>query len=255
LTRMRPRHWAFSITALAVAAVCVRLGFWQLSRLEQRRQSNDLIRSQTALDPVEISGADPPSDLAPYRQAVASGTLDSSRQVILLNRSYNDEPGAHLITPLLLTPSGPAIVVDRGWIPYDESTSGDLSGLDPSGSVHIRGILRASQPEPPWSILADPPSNGEWRRSWRNLNLERLQDQLPYPILSVYLAQTEPIGGADTPRPDATIDLSEGPHLSYAIQWFSFALIAVGGGGIWLRRQLLPRAASDEAEPESSGRP
>jgi surfeit locus 1 family protein len=238
---MRLPHWAFLITALAVAAGCVRLGFWQLSRLAQRRQANDLIRSQMALPTIEISDAAPPADLAAYRQVVASGTLDSARQVILLNRSYNDEPGAHLITPLLLTASGPAILVDRGWISYDESTKDDLSGLDPAGSVQIHGMLLASQPEPGWSVLADPPSNGEGLRSWRNLDLERLQEQYPYPILGVYLAQTEPIGGAQTPRPDATIDLSEGPHLSYAIQWFSFSLIAIIGGGIWLRRQLVVR--------------
>jgi surfeit locus 1 family protein len=246
VAKMRVRHWAFLITALVVAAACVRLGFWQLSRLAQRRQANDLIRSQMALPSIEISEASLPADLAAYRQAVATGTLDSTRQVILLNRSYNDEPGAHLITPLLLATNGPAILVDRGWISYDESTQADLSDLDPTGRVQIHGMLLASQPEPGWSILADPPSDGEWLRSWRNLDLERLQEQFPYPILSVYLAQTEPVGGAQTPRPDATIDLSEGPHLSYAIQWFSFSLIAIVGGGIWLRRQLANRSASAE---------
>ncbi len=250
MAKMRLRHWAFLITALAVAAACVRLGFWQLSRLRQRRQSNDVIRSQMAIPPLEISDADLPAGLTAYRHVVASGTLDSSRQVILLNRSYNDEPGNHLITPLLLTSSGPAILVDRGWIPYDDSTGIDLSGLDPPGNVQIHGILRASQPEPGWSILADPPSNGEWRQSWRNLSLERLQTQFPYPILPVYLAQTDPLNGADLPRPDATIDLSEGPHLSYAIQWFSFALIALVGGGIWLRRQLVDRPAAVGPGPE-----
>jgi surfeit locus 1 family protein len=250
LAKMRPRHWAFLITALAVAAACVRLGFWQLSRLIQRRQSNDLVRSQMAQPPIETSEEDLPADLTAYRRVVASGTLDSSRQVILLNRSHNDEPGSHLITPLLPTSSGPAILVDRGWIPYDDGTDRDLSALDPPGSVQIHGILLASQPEPTWSILADPPSDGEWRRSWRNLNLERLQAQFPYPILQVYLAQTDPLDSADMPRPDATIDLSEGPHLSYAIQWFSFALIALVGGGIWLRRQLVDRPGDTKPGPE-----
>lgn len=241
MARMRLRHWAFLITALAVAAACVRLGFWQLSRRAQRRQANDLIRSQMALPPIEITSAALPADLVAYRQVVASGTLDSARQIILLNRSYNDEPGAHLITPLLLAAPGPAVLVDRGWIPYEQSTRDDLSGLDPAGRVQIHGMLLASQPEPGWSILADPPFNGEWLRSWRNLDLERLQEQFPYPIFGVYLAQTEPIGVAQTPRPGVTIDLSEGPHLSYAIQWFSFSLIAIIGGSIWLRRQLIVR--------------
>jgi surfeit locus 1 family protein len=250
LAKMRPRLWVFLIIALAVAAACVRLGFWQLSRLAQRRQSNDNIRSQMALPPIELTPADSPADLTAYRRVVAEGRLDSSRQVLLLNRSFNDEPGNHLITPLLLTPSGPAILVDRGWIPYDDNPASDYSGLDPAGSVQIRGLLRASQPEPGWSILADPPSNGEWRQTWRNLNLERLQAQYPYPIFPVYLLQTDPLDSADLPRPDATIDLSEGPHLSYAVQWFSFALIALVGGGIWLRRQLVARPAAEHTGPE-----
>lgn len=244
MAKMRRRYWVFLITAVGVAAACVRLGFWQLSRLDQRRQSNDLVRSQMVLPPIELGEADIPDDLAAYRHVVATGTLDSSRQVILLNRSYNDEPGNHLITPLLLTSSGPAILVDRGWIPYGDGEESDLSGLEPAGKVQIRGILRASQPEPGWSILADPPSEGEWRRSWRNLNLERLQSQYPYSILPVYLAQTDPLEGADLPRPDATIDLSAGPHLSYAVQWFAFALIALVGGGIWLRGRIRDSAAS-----------
>jgi surfeit locus 1 family protein len=248
---MRVRHWAFVATTITVAAGCVALGFWQLSRLSDRRAKNALIRSRLALPPIELSGPDLPPDLAAYRPAVASGSFDSGHQIILLNRSYNDEPGGHLITPLLLATGGPAILVDRGWIDYDLSTSGDLSSLDPKGSIQIRGILLASQPEPGWAILSDPPSDGEWRRSWRNLNLERLQEQFPYPLLPVYLAQTEPVDQAELPRPDAAIDLSEGPHLSYAIQWFAFALIAIIGGGIWLRRQLVDQ--SRRAEGDRSG--
>jgi len=246
--RMHLRHWVFLMTAVTAAAACVALGFWQLSRLRQRRESNAHIRAQMALPPLGLAGADLPAGLTAYRRVVASGTLDSSRQIILLNRSYNDEPGSHLVTPLLLTPSGPAILIDRGWIPYQESTTADLSSLDPPGSVQVRGFLAASQPEPGWSILADPPSSGEWRRSWRNLNLERLQAQFPYPLLPVFLAQTDPLTGAGLPRPDAALDLSEGPHLSYAVQWFSFALTAVIGGGIWLRRQLGDRGETPGGE-------
>lgn len=244
MARMHWRHWFFLITAIMAAAACVALGFWQLSRLRQRQALNHLIRSQSALPPLEISDADIPSELVAYRRVVASGTFDASRLIILPNRTYNGEPGSHLVTPLLLAPSGPAILIDRGWIPYEESISGDLPGLNPPGTVQVRGILRASQPEPGWSILADPQSSQTWRQSWRYLNIERLQPQFPYPILPVYLAQTDPLSGADLPRPDVALDLSDGSHLAYAIQWFSFATIAVIGGGIWLRRQLVKRPGS-----------
>jgi cytochrome oxidase assembly protein ShyY1 len=38
-------------------------------------------------------------------------------------------------------------------------------------------------------------------------------------------------------------DLSEGPHLSYAIQWFCFAAVAVAGAAILVRRERPPTAA------------
>ena len=239
MRRMRLRHWAFVGLAVAVAAACVALGLWQLSRLSQRRAANELIRAQAALPPLQLAGGELPTGILAYRSAQITGMYDSARQIVLLNRTYNDEPGSHLVTPLLLTPDGPAILIDRGWIPFEQSSPEDIKRFDQPGVVQVKGSLRSSQAEPGWSILADPPSNGTWRGSWRYLNIDRLQEQFPYDVLPVYLAQSEPSSNALLPRADAALDLSEGPHLSYAIQWFSFAAIALIGGGIWLRRQLM----------------
>jgi surfeit locus 1 family protein len=33
------------------------------------------------------------------------------------------------------------------------------------------------------------------------------------------------------------LDLTEGPHLSYALQWFAFAVLTVSGFAFYVRRQ------------------
>src|SRR3989337_3477439 len=180
---MRLRHWAFVGLPVALAAACAPRGLWQLSRLSQRRAANELIRAQAALPPLELAGGELPAGVSAYRSAQITGMYDPTRQIILLNRTYNGEPGSHLVSPLLLAPGGPAILIDRGWIPFEQSTAEDIMRFDQAGVVQVKGSLRSSQPEPGLSILADPPSNGTWRGSWRYLNIDRLHEQFPYHVL------------------------------------------------------------------------
>jgi cytochrome oxidase assembly protein ShyY1 len=60
----------------------------------------------------------------------------------------------------------------------------------------------------------------------------------------VVLEATEPIGAQGLPKPQTEIDLSEGSHLSYAIQWFAFAAISFLGGIAWLARGFARRRAN-----------
>jgi surfeit locus 1 family protein len=111
-----------------------------------------------------------------------------------------------------------------------------------SGAVEVGGLLLPSQPEPAIAVLADRvPAEGEPPlREWRALSIEGIRRQIPYPVLGVYLAQESPAPGPAGPQPSAELDLTEGPHLGYAIQWFAFAAIAIVGGLLWLRRAHRP---------------
>jgi surfeit locus 1 family protein len=171
-------------------------------------------------------------------------------EVLLRNRSLHEQPGYHLVTPLYLEDFEWAILVDRGWVPIDADEEDGLTRYSQAGAVGVEGILLPSEEEPSWSILADPTlgPDDEPLRAWRVLSIERIEEQLSYPLFEYYLALLESSGPSDeAPIPDPGIDLSEGPHIGYAIQWFSFAVIAVAGGGYWLRRRVIQRH-NQEAE-------
>ncbi|HXF72366.1 MAG TPA: SURF1 family protein [Actinomycetota bacterium] len=226
--RVVPLHLA----VVVVASTCVRLGFWQLDRLEQRRAFNALVRAREAMpaEPVDrllLPGTE--AAAASYRRAWAEGRYDPGREVLLFGRSLDGAPGSHVLTPLLL-PDGRALVVDRGWVPLDVEEPPVAWAAPPSGRVRVEGILL-----PPESADPDALAGGRLER----VSLAALARALPYPLLPAYLElrrQDPPPG--PLPRPAPPPELTEGPHLSYAVQWFLFAAVAVAVYAALLRREL-----------------
>ncbi len=233
---MRLRSWLFLGLSLVVAALCVRLGFWQLSRLEERRARNRQIRIGLASDPLTLSAPVEPSELEPHRPVRARGQFDPAHQVILTGRSYEGRSGAHLITPLRLEGADISVLVDRGWIPYQDRSSASFDSYRVQESVQIRGIIMPSQELPTFPLLPPPATTSpqDPRFAWPAVDVPAIEAQIPYDLLPVYISLTEPVPPeAEEPIPDPGLDLSEGPHLGYAIQWFAFALIALFGGAYW----------------------
>jgi surfeit locus 1 family protein len=237
---VRSRDLAFLLFALAVGALCLRLGFWQLDRLAERRQKNAEIQLSQSLPPLDLNTAPTvlPSDA--YRTATARGTYDLTHQVRLSNRSLNGQPGVHWVVPLLLEGRTEGILVDRGWLPLPESEAPPLA-VPPSGSaVEVRGVLLPSQVEPRWTFMADrvPGPGDPPLASWRVLFIPGIQAQTPYRLMPLYLAATEAPADSPFPKPDVSIDRSEGSHLGYAVQWFAFCAIAWVGAALYARRRL-----------------
>jgi surfeit locus 1 family protein len=241
---VRARDVAFLTLAVVVGATCLRLGFWQLDRLEERRRANALIRASQSLPSLNLNLQDALTASDAYRRAVASGEFDLEHQVLLSNRSLNGQAGVHWVVPLRLEGSDDAILVDRGWLPLSESAPDRLAALPATHPAELPGVLMPTQLEPRWGFMADQvPGAGEPAlTSWRVLNIPGIQAQTPYPLLPLYLAASEAPANSALPRPDVSIDLSEGSHLSYAIQWFAFCAIAWIGAVVYLRRRLPARA-------------
>lgn len=243
--KLRARDWGFVALIIAVAVVTFRLGFWQLSRYAERKTRNEEIVERLDKPPLDLNVVDNAPEELEYRHVRVLGEFDSEHEILLKNRARQGQPGFHLITPLLISHDR-AVLVDRGWIPLVNGEKSERGVYQETNPVLIEGIARLSQAEPSWGFLADPvPEIGDSPlEAWRLLYIEGIQAQIPYPLLPIYIAQTNNLS-SEGPIPEPEIDLSEGSHLGYAIQWFSFTAVAVIGGYFWLRRKHnKPRSGS-----------
>ncbi len=237
------RQWMLA-TLLVVAggALCVRLGIWQLDRLEQRRAFNAHVEAMWAAEPITLSGQTTENiTTMEYRAIEVSGKYDFENQVALRNRYFQDEYGYHLLTPLLLD-DGSAVLVDRGWIPADGNDSpADWRKYDQPGLVTLQGQMRLGQAKPDMGGVPDPTLTPEQTGLdfWNIVNLERIQDQVPYPLLNVFVQPDVDPVDAEPPIPyQPEIELTEGSHQGYAIQWFTYATILIVGYPFFVRQQM-----------------
>jgi len=231
-----------------VALGMLALGFWQLARLQERRAQNAAIEQRVAQAPLVLSGVslpEPPEALD-YRPAIVRGTFDPAGEIVWRNQAYQGAPGVHVITPLRLTGSDVAILVDRGWLPY---TQAELEARraypPPAGEQAISGLLRLPVTRNADFLPADPTNSPEQPRldAWFWLDIAQIETQTAYPLLPMLLVQAPDPEPAALPIRTLVLDLSDGPHLGYALQWFAFAAIAAFGPLIyWWRNRARPAA-------------
>lgn len=238
------------------------LGQWQLHRLDQRRAHNAIVTNNSGVT------ARPADDvLAPGREVGAKqewqtvrarGSYDAKHQILVRYRPLEGEPGFNVLTPFRIagSPDGEAVLVNRGWIPSLKSTRAPTPPAPASGEVTVIGRVRQSE-----SGRRTGLGNGQTRF----IDVSAIAATLPYPVVGGYveLAREIPEPATGQPHLLPPPDLSEGPHLAYAFQWFLFAVIGVGGVGLLAYDeahdgQLRERLRSTRVEPSAraaAGRP
>jgi surfeit locus 1 family protein len=214
------RRYAVLVIGFLAAVLFIRLGFWQLSRRAERREHNQLLAARLAL-PILVISPDAwlrPGDIdrVRYRRATAAGRFDFGRQMVEIGRSLNGVPGVHVLTPLLLG-GDRAVLVDRGWTYAADGTTVDRAAVAEPDSAVVEGVL--SLPGGRFAVQPDTL-------------------RLGYALLPLVLRRVAP--GPGMPAALRAVPLpppSDGPHLSYAVQWFSFAAIALVGSMLLARRE------------------
>lgn len=246
---LRPRWILFHLLVVAAIVAMINFGFWQLRRLDERREFNALIEERYDAVPVPVDelltpGTDP--DDVSWRPVTVAGTYLRDEGVLIVNRSQNGRAGVNTVVPLRLD-DGRILLVNRGFVPLADETP-----RVPGTEVEVTGRLRPSQ-ERRLGQLSDP-SDGALREAQR-LNLERLTPQFDGPVVPMYidLIESVPAEVGGFPEPVIAPDLSEGNHLSYAAQWFIFSIAAGAGWVLAVRRSAQsrrrPLAAESVDEP------
>ena len=238
------RKWIIpTLIAIAAVGVLARLGIWQLDRLDQRQAFNARVIEQVSRETLDLNAAPAPADITEmeFRQVIVQGEFEHAYEVALRNQVWNDSPGVHLLTPLKIEASDEVILVDRGWIPLEDISPDQWDQYQEPGLVLVRGVIRASQAGPDFGARVDPtPMPGEILTAWHLADVERIGSQMPYDLLPVYIQQAPDAEWDHLPyRSEPNLTLSEGPHLGYAVQWFSFALILLVGYPIYVRRESM----------------
>ena len=234
--------WKTTLLVLLAVIVMVRLGIWQLDRLAQRKAFNARVEAQLFEPALELTNPNLALDLynMEYRDAKVSGEYDHENQVVLRNQDWQGRLGVHLLTPLIIDGSEQAMMVDRGWVPYEDFTAGNLEQYDQPGVVEVNGPIRRSQTKPLIGGQEDQlPGPGEPPlMAWYWININSISDQLPYDLLPVYLhSSPDPTLDKLPYRSQQELELTEGSHLGYAFQWFTFAAILGIGYPIYVRKE------------------
>ena len=243
--------WILShLFIIGVVVLMVNLGFWQLQRLDERKAFNAEMRSAIAqpaqpigsLVPAGVDATRDEVESVKYRSASASGTYRVDQQVLVTNRTQNGAPGYWVLTPLALG-DGTALVVNRGWIPYAYTADGSWSDFaPPSGRVSITGSIEQPQVRATGGVVSSPADRADGTlRTLARVDVARLDQQVDELLLPLYVnlqtqnpAQSEVLAlPAVVPPPDLS---DEGPHLSYAMQWFMFSAMTLVVYALLLRR-------------------
>jgi cytochrome oxidase assembly protein ShyY1 len=256
----KPRWIAFHLLVVVLIITMVNLAFWQLRRLHERRHENSRVTAAQAAPPGDVDVLVPAgmaltsASAVEWRNVVATGTYDPAHEVLVRNRSFQEQAGYHVITPLKLA-DGSAILVNRGWIPLADKV-GEQPTIPPpaQGSVQVLGRLRPTQTR--GALGPTDPSTGTLTQVAR-VDINRLQQQDPYPLRAAYveLVEQRPALTGDLPALVEPPALDDGPHLSYAIQWFLFSGCAVVGWVLVVRKSAKERAkaAAEAAAGDRDG--
>jgi surfeit locus 1 family protein len=208
------------LVAGALVIATVAAGNWQTRRAEEKiqlaRRLDEAARAPALSVPREPAAA----ETFEHRRVVARGRYVASATLLLDNKVHAGVAGYHVLTPLRLEGSDMHVLVDRGWI-----AAGDRRALPavptPQGPVAVEGIVGL----PPRRILELAPESGAGPLR-ENLVIERERERLGLALQPFVVLQTSAADDGlvrEWERPDTNV----ARHRSYALQWYSFAALAV----------------------------
>ena len=228
------------LLVLVLAAACVLLGLWQFGRFEGKRDSAQVIEANYDAAPVPLEDVLPDHD-APLTedqewtpvQLQGSYCTEPGCVVYVRNRQLSGEVGFWQLAPFRAE-DGMTLLVVRGWVPEDsaESVPDDAPPV-PDGELTVTARLRPAEP-----VLDRAPLEGQAHSVNPPQIAQQLELEDPDLVTGAYgeLAAEQP--EAERPRALPAPDTGLGPHLSYAFQWWIFALFFPGALVVRVRRQL-----------------
>jgi len=230
---------------MAVTALCVRLGFWQISRWHEKQGLNAEMRATLEAPILEVADPLPGLDVVRGHRVAVEGRFDEGRQILLGYRTHDGAPGVEVVTPLVLAQGRRAVLVDRGWLYAADAASARPQDAPEPGARRVIGVPVAlrrgpvpGQPAAGASLrLLTTDSLTLWSARW--LDADTLAAHVPYGLVPWMLRELPGPGVPARPLRTPPRPLDEWTHVSYAVQWFLFGTILLGGSATlaWSRKR------------------
>lgn len=224
----------FCVFAVIAAGVFARLGVWQVARLHEKVRRNEEIARQQRSSPVALSALPRDTAEAHYRSATVSGRFDYDQELVLSGRTHQGSPGVNLLTPVRVAGSDTAVLVNRGWVYSPDGSRVDRARWREADTGTVVGYVELYTSDAGATTSAADP------RIVRRVSRSEIASKIPYPVSPYYLVATGDTADGAHPARGEIPALDDGPHRSYAIQWFAFAVIALAGAVMVVLRERQP---------------
>jgi surfeit locus 1 family protein len=230
---MRPRVALATLAVVAAAALCVRLGFWQLARYRYKQGLEAARKRALAAAPLTWDGSSIDLDRLRERRVVLSGRYDSTEHVLLAYRERSEVPGVEVLTPLV-TQAGHRVLVNRGWLEAQDGVHARPQDFPERGTVQVEGVAETLAHGRFGTIALEQDSVRVF--STRVLVYDSLGARLSGPLAPLVVRQLPGEGVPSSPRRLSPPPFETGMHLGYAIQWFLIAGGLLAGGFVLVQR-------------------
>jgi len=206
-----------TVAMVLLVPLFISLGLWQVERAQHKDQLADLQEIRGALPPLRVDAASDRFEEIQFRHLSITGTLRTDKQIFIENRKHLGRSGFHVVTPMQIEGSNQYMLINRGWIADTKQESRPVDTI-------------VSIPQPPALILDESIPSAD-QRAWPFLTLDKYQAWSGLEVVPFLLLQS-PDDETGFIRQWPVQQYNGAMHIGYAIQWFAFAVIALG---TWLR--------------------
>lgn len=221
-----------TLFTLPALVALVWLGVWQLQRLEWKQDLLDRLQDRADRTPVAMPdplprATAPDMDAWEFRSVRMTGEFLHDREVHLLNRSLNGNPGLHVLTPFRRRDAGPGepeiLLVNRGWVPFEMKDQAARADGLPTGEQTVQGLMRFPRDTTALQRVFLPP-NEPHNNMWYSMNMAAMATRIGADLPDFYIVDGNDRGPWRYPvgrqwRLDIRND-----HLHYALTWFALAI-------------------------------
>jgi cytochrome oxidase assembly protein ShyY1 len=241
---LSPRWILIHVGVASLIFLMLNLGFWQLNRLDEKREFNSVLsaHSSTPVQPLDKAVPDKwDKSASEWMRVSITGSYDPSKAVTIINRSQDGTAGYNSVVPFTSL-NNRTILVNRGFVPLVMEPP-----VAPTGEIEIVGYLRASQSR---SALGPIDSTEAGNTEFQRFDIPLISAHVGKIIEPMFLQLIRelPAGESQWPAKVALPPLDEGTHMSYALQWFFFSLVAFTAWVVVIRRKISQVNASTQAQ-------